>query len=152
MKNIDDEADFDGPLVDYQAKGSQIELAGKDEVAGKAVYKIKLTRKTAESRTYYIDASTFDVVKWDGTTRIEDNDVPVENFLRNYRDVNGLRFPFEIDSDSPGAPQNARSPSTKSSWTQKLKNRISASRRPLLHPHLLRHLSKNKRQSPCLLS
>jgi outer membrane lipoprotein-sorting protein len=108
LKNIDDEADFDGPLVDYKAKGSQIELAGKDEVAGKAVYKIKLTRKTAEARIYYIDASTFDVLKWDGTTRIEDNDVPVENFLRNYRDVNGLRFPFEIDSDSPGSPQERK--------------------------------------------
>ena len=108
LKNIDDEADFDGPLVDYQAKGSQIELAGKDQLGGKAVYKIKLTRKTEEVRTYYIDATTFDVLKWDGTTRIEDNDVPVENFLRDYRDVNGLRFPFEIDSDSPGAPQERK--------------------------------------------
>ena len=108
LKNIDDEADFDGPLVDYQAKGNQIEMAGKDEVAGKAVYKIKLTRKTAEARTYYIDATTFDVLKWDGTTRIEDNDVPVENFLREYRDVHGLRFPFEIDSDSPGSQQERK--------------------------------------------
>src|SRR4029077_1075749 len=51
LKNIDDEADFDGPLVDYQAKGNQIELAGKDEVDGKAGYKRKLMRQTAEART-----------------------------------------------------------------------------------------------------
>jgi len=108
LQNIDDEADFDGPLVDYKAKGNQIELAGKDEVEGRPVYKIKLTRKTGEVRVYSIDAASFQVLKWDGTTRIDDKDLPVENFLRDYREVNGLQFPFEIDSRSPGAPQGRK--------------------------------------------
>ena len=108
LKNIDDEADFDGPLVDYKAKGNQIELAGKGEVEGKPAHKIKLTRKNGQVRTYYIDASTFHALKWEGTTRIEENEVPVENFLRDYRDVDGLKFPFEIDSDSPGSSQERK--------------------------------------------
>lgn len=108
MRNITDESDFDGPLVDHEAKGNQIELAGKEQFEGKAVHKIKLTRKGGDSRTYFIDAATYQVLKWEGTTRIEDRDVPVENFLRDYRDVNGLQFPFEIDSDSPGSPQTRK--------------------------------------------
>jgi hypothetical protein len=108
LKNIDDEADFDGPLVDYKAKGNQIELAGKGDVEGKAAYKIKLTRKTGEVRTYYVDTSTFHVLKWDGNTRVEDKEIPVENFLRDYREVDGLQFPFEIDSDSPASPQERK--------------------------------------------
>jgi len=87
--------------VDYQAKGSQIELREKTSWR-QAVYKIKLTRKTEEVRTYYIDATTFDVLKWTAQ-RASKTMMPVENFLRDYRDVNGLRFPFEIDSDSRGA-------------------------------------------------
>ena len=108
LRNINDESDFDGPLVDYKTKGNQVELAGKDQVEGKAAHKIKLTRKDGDSRTYFIDAASFQVLKWEGTTRIEDRDVPVENFLRDYRDVNGLQFPFEIDSDSPGSPQTRK--------------------------------------------
>jgi len=30
LKNITEEADFDGPLVDHKSKGNQVELAGKD--------------------------------------------------------------------------------------------------------------------------
>jgi len=32
LKNISDESDFDGPLVDYKAKGNQIELVGKEKL------------------------------------------------------------------------------------------------------------------------
>jgi len=108
LKNINDEADFDGPLVDYKAKGNQVELAGKDQVEGKEAFKVKLTRSTGEARTYFIDAASFQVVKWEGTTHVEDRDIVVENYLRDYRDVNGLQFPFEIDSDSPDSPQQRK--------------------------------------------
>jgi len=35
LKNISDESDFDGPLVDYRAKGNQIELVGKEKLTTK---------------------------------------------------------------------------------------------------------------------
>src|SRR2546422_235628 len=35
LKNIGEESDFDGPLVDYKAKGNEIKLVGKDTVEGK---------------------------------------------------------------------------------------------------------------------
>jgi len=108
LKNINDEADFDGPLVDYKAKGNQLELAGKEPVEGKDAFKIKMTRTNGDARTYFIDAASYQVVKWEGTTHVEDRDIVVENFLRDYRDVNGLQFPFEIDSDSPDTPQQRK--------------------------------------------
>jgi outer membrane lipoprotein-sorting protein len=108
LNSIADESDFDGPLVDYKAKGNQIELAGKDELDGKPVYKLKLTRKNGDTRTYYIDASDYLVVQWDGITKLEGKEIVIQNFLHDYRDVNGLKFPFEVDTAFPDAPEQRR--------------------------------------------
>jgi outer membrane lipoprotein-sorting protein len=108
LKTISDEADFDGPLFDYRTKGNQIELAGKDEVEGKPVYKIKLTRKAGGTRTYYIDSSSFLVLKWEGVTQQEDQEIPIDNLLDDYRDVNCLKFPFEMNTGSSAIPQRRK--------------------------------------------
>jgi len=59
LKNISDESDFDGPLVDYQTKGNQIELTGKESLDDKPVYRLKLTNKNGDIRFYFFDASLF---------------------------------------------------------------------------------------------
>jgi hypothetical protein len=108
LNTISDESDFDGPLVDYKAKGNQVELTGKGEIDGKPVYKIKLTRKNGDARTYYLDSSSFLVLEWDGATRVEGKEIPIQNFLHDYREVDGLRFPFEVDTGFPEAPQQRK--------------------------------------------
>src|SRR5260370_30997298 len=59
LKSISDEADFDGPLVDYKAKGNRIELAGKEDFDGKPAYRLKLTSQNGEARFYLFHASSF---------------------------------------------------------------------------------------------
>jgi outer membrane lipoprotein-sorting protein len=108
LSGIADESDFDGPLLDYQSKGNHIELVGKDEVEGKQVYRLKLTNKNGEARTYFFDASTYLLTKWEGQRKAEDQVLLVETFFRDYRTVNGLKFAFEIDSDSPGMAQQQK--------------------------------------------
>jgi hypothetical protein len=108
LKNIDDEADFDGPLVDYKAKGNQLEMVGRDQVGGRDAFKIKMTKASGDSRVYFVDAASYQVVKWEGTTHVEDRDILIENYLRDYREVNGLQFPFEIDSESPDSQQQRK--------------------------------------------
>jgi outer membrane lipoprotein-sorting protein len=108
LHNIADEADFDGPLLDYQSKGNHLELQGKDEVDGKQAYKLQLTNKNSDVRTYYFDASTFLLIKWEGKLSEGDRAIPVETFFSDYREVHGVKFAFEIDSDSPGSPQQKK--------------------------------------------
>jgi hypothetical protein len=105
LRNISDEADFDGPLLDYQAKGNHLELAGRDQISGKPVIKLKLTNKNGDVRMYFFDASTYLLVKWEGTRKAENQEIPVETLFSDYRDVHGIKFAFEIDSDSPGRAQ-----------------------------------------------
>ncbi len=108
LKNIADESDFDGPLVDYKEKGHQIELVGKEQVDNRPVFRLKLTRKGGDVRFYLFDAESFALLKWEGKRKAEDKEYTVESFFKDYRDVNGLKFAFEIDSDSPGSEQQQK--------------------------------------------
>jgi outer membrane lipoprotein-sorting protein len=102
LRSIADESDFDGPLVDYKAKGSQIELAGKEDLDGKPVYRLKLTNKNGDVRFYLFDASSFLLLKWEGIRKVEEKEFPWESFFSDFRDVQGLKYPFKIEQGSPG--------------------------------------------------
>jgi outer membrane lipoprotein-sorting protein len=105
ISNISDESDFDGPLVDYKQKGNLIALVGKEEVDGKPAYRLKLTNKKGEMRNYLFDAESYRLIKWEGTRKVGDKEVPWESVFHDYREVDGLQFAFEIDSDAPGTGQ-----------------------------------------------
>ena len=105
ISNISDESDFDGPLVDYKQKGNLIARVGKEDVDGKPAYRLKLTNKKGDMRNYFFDADTFRLIKWEGTRKVGDRDVPWESVFHDYREVAGLQFAFEIDSDAPGTGQ-----------------------------------------------
>jgi hypothetical protein len=98
LKNISEESDFDGPLVDYRRKGNQIALIGKDKVEDKDVWRLKLTTKNGDVRYYLVDSGSFLLLKWEGKRRVEDKELPVESYFRDYRSVGGLKFAFEIDT------------------------------------------------------
>jgi outer membrane lipoprotein-sorting protein len=100
LKNISEEADFDGPLVDYAKKSNKVELVGKDKVEETEVWRVKLTTKNGDVRYYLFDAKTFLLLKWEGKRRAEGKDYPIESYFHDYRDVGGLKFAFEIDSGS----------------------------------------------------
>jgi outer membrane lipoprotein-sorting protein len=102
LQNISDESDFDGPLVDYKSKGNQIELAGKEMLDDKPVYRLKLTNKYGDVRSYFFDASSYLLLKWEGVRKSGDQEVPWESFFSDFHEIQGLKYPFRIDQGSPG--------------------------------------------------
>lgn len=102
LKSMPDEADMDGPLMDYKTKGSQVELVGKEGAEGKTVYRLKITSKSGDVRSYMIDAATFLTTKWEGLRKVEEQELPWESVLSDYHEVQGLKFPFKIEQGSPG--------------------------------------------------
>jgi hypothetical protein len=91
--------DIDGPLVDYAAKGTKIELAGVEKVEDRNAYKLKLTMKSGQSIHVWIDAQTFLEAKIEGQPRRLDGIYhPVEVYYRNYRPVSGLQIPYVLET------------------------------------------------------
>jgi outer membrane lipoprotein-sorting protein len=108
VKNISEESDFDGPLLDYKSKGNQVELVGKDKFKDKDVWRIKLTNKNGDVRFYVFDADSFLLLKWEGKRKYEGQELPVESYFSDYREVGGLKFAFGIDSGSSATDLNQK--------------------------------------------
>lgn len=99
LKTSMSQTDLDGPLVDYAAKGSKVEVAGMEKVEGRDNYKVKVTFKNGESKNLWIDAQTFLETKIEGTPRRLDGTYhPVEVYYRDYRNVSGLKIPYTIET------------------------------------------------------
>src|SRR5205085_5180909 len=93
------QADLDGPLVDYQAKGTKIELVGTEKVENRDTYKVKLTTNNGNSIHVWIDSQTFLEAKIEGQPRRLDGTYhPVEVYYRDYRPVKGLQIPFVLET------------------------------------------------------
>jgi len=100
MGNMAQKADFDGAIVDYKAKGNQVELLGKERVEGKDAYKLKVTLKNGEIRYDYLDASTYLGLKWEGKIAVNGNEIAAESYFHDYKPVEGVMYSFAIDSTS----------------------------------------------------
>jgi outer membrane lipoprotein-sorting protein len=99
------DADFvDGTLVDYKAKGSVVELLGKEEVGGIPTYKLKVTKKSGTVEYDYIDAKTFLPIKSSGSRKQLGKDLEFESFPRDFKSVDGVMMPYDIEQRVGGKP------------------------------------------------
>lgn len=91
--------ELDGPLVDFAAKGTKIDLEGMEKVEDRDNYKLKLTMKDGRAVHLWIDAQTFLETKIEGQPRRLDGiEHPVEIYYRDYRPVSGLQIPFVLET------------------------------------------------------
>jgi hypothetical protein len=59
MRELVEEADFYGPLIDYQKKDNRIEYTGHDTVDGDDAYRLKVTLANGDIIYYFLDPDTF---------------------------------------------------------------------------------------------
>jgi hypothetical protein len=91
--------ELDGPLVDYAAKGSRVELDGTEAVEGHDTYKLKVIEKSGHTLRVWVDAKTFLETKIEGQPRtLDGTEHPVEVYYRDYRTVDGLQIPFVLET------------------------------------------------------
>jgi len=97
------DSDIDGYLLDYSAKGSKVELDGTEEVDGRKAYKLKVTDRNANTRHVWVDAETFLEAKIEGSPRRLDGRYhPVATYFHDYRTVNGLVMPYQLETRVEG--------------------------------------------------
>jgi hypothetical protein len=107
-KSLVVDADIDGPLVDYKAKGHRAELVGHDSMEGTDCYKIKLSMKNGDIRYYYLDADSFLELKIEVQTTIRGALQETEMYYGDYEEVNGVYYPFSVVQMQKGSDSRAQ--------------------------------------------
>ncbi len=107
-KMVEEQADFDGPLMDYKEKGNTVELVGKEQVEGADAHKLKVTLKNGEVRYIYLDAETYLEIRTDAKRTIRGTEVESESYMGDYKEVEGLMMPFAVESGAKGSPQRQK--------------------------------------------
>lgn len=108
LKEMEEQADFDGPLVDWKDKGHTVELAGTEDVEGTKAHKVKATLKNGNVITYYIDAETFLTLKQEGKRSVRGTEVEGESSIGDYKEVDGLVMPFAMEMGAKGSPHKQK--------------------------------------------
>lgn len=103
-ESLKEQADFDGPLIDYKAKGHTVELVGNEKLADKDVHHLKLTKKDGKATHFYIDAATGVELKVVSEADLGTGPIKIETELSNYQTVDGILVPMAIRQSTPQGP------------------------------------------------
>lgn len=104
LRELVEEADFYGPLVDYQTKDNRIEYLGHDTVDGDDAYRLKVTLANGDIIYYYLDPDTYIEIRTEKLQFIRGSVRESYTNLGSYKLVNGVYFPFSMEQ---GSKQNS---------------------------------------------
>jgi len=126
---------FEGPLIDYAAKGNKVELESTETVEGKATYRLKVTNKQGHANHIWIDGTTFLEAKIEGHPRRFDGKVrSVETYFSDYQSVDGVLLPFVSETRVVGTRSAHKMTVEKVALNTKLDDALFAKPSPAVLP------------------
>src|SRR5437667_12476600 len=103
------DSDFDGPLVDYKAKGNAVEYLGHDTLDGDDVLRLKVTLKNGDIVYYYLDPDTFLEIRTERQEFVRGSVRENVADLGSYKKVGGVMYPFSVASGPKNDPSSWQS-------------------------------------------
>ena len=104
MRDLLIDSDFDGPLVDYKAKGNTVEYLGHDIVDGDDAFRLKVTLKNGDIVYYYLDPDTYLEIHKETQEFIRGSVRESASDLGSYKPIGGVMYPFSIASGPKNDP------------------------------------------------
>jgi hypothetical protein len=108
LRDLVEDSDIDGPLVDYKEKGNAVEYLGRDTVDGDDVYRLKCTLKNGDVVYYDLDPDSFLEIRTERQQFIRGAVRERVTDLGSYKPVAGVMYPYAIESGPKNNP-DARS-------------------------------------------
>ena len=97
-KDLIEDADFDGPLVDYAAKHYKLDYLGTEDVDGTEAHKIQVSKPDGDVLYVYLDPDYFLEIRIVARHLVRGAPKETVSDYGDYEKVNGVYFPFSIIS------------------------------------------------------
>ena len=102
-KQIIEDADFDGPLINYQQKGNRVEFVGTEPVEGTDAFKLKVTLRNGDIYYYYLDTDAYVPIKIETKRIVRGAEREYETTLGDYEEVAGWYLPYSVETNVKGS-------------------------------------------------
>lgn len=105
-KELAEQADIDGALVNASAKGNVVSYLGTEDVDGTNAYKLQVQLKDGNTLVIYLDPDAYLPIR--EIARRTKRGVPevTQTDFGDYEQVNGVYFPFAITTGPQGGTDN----------------------------------------------
>lgn len=107
-KDLIEIADIDGPLIDSATKGYRIDYLGTEDLEGTEAHKLRVTTNDGDVQYVYLDPDYYLVIRVLYRRSVRGAQVETETDFGNYEKVNGVYFPFSIDSGPKGGEKTRK--------------------------------------------
>jgi hypothetical protein len=104
IKSLIEDADIEGPLVNWREKGHKVEYLGVESVDGTDAHKLRITRRNGDLTYVYIDAEHYLEIRVENVRKIRGAESELRTDVGNYETVEGLVIPFLFESGQKGSP------------------------------------------------
>ena len=108
LRDLTLDADIDGPLVDYKAKGNTVEYMGHDTVDGDDALRLKVTLKNGDILYYDLDPDTYLEIRRQSQEFIRGSVKEQVTEYGSYKAVEGVMYPFSMAIWPKSDPTQAR--------------------------------------------
>lgn len=98
LSDLKEQADMDGMLYNYAAKGYQVSLEGTEEVEGTNCYKLKIIKPDTSEVVQFLDADSYLLIKSTSKSKMMGVEVNSETYFSNYLTVNGVAFAGKVEN------------------------------------------------------
>lgn len=108
VKNMKKHSELEGELINYKQKGYKVEFLGKEDFEGSEVFKVKLTDNDGDITYYFLDATSYLILKDNSKRKIGEKEITAETLYGNYQKVDGIMFPMSIEFREVGSDQGQK--------------------------------------------
>jgi outer membrane lipoprotein-sorting protein len=104
-KDMELQADMDGPLVNYRAKGHRVELMGLEKIADHDAWRLKVTLRNGDVRDVFLDLKTHLQIVTVAHRIVQGKPAEIESKVGDYREVGDILLPYSFETTARGIPQ-----------------------------------------------